>query len=110
MSYIEFLPFEENIGNQVFYDGDTVRCLSRMSVYYDGFLKEVGLSSHLKIVKNAQEYQFVYQKVNPVRMVLIEKLEKSHTATIKGYNYEYNVRYGVGVNFIELKNVLYGKE
>jgi len=109
MSFLEFLPFEENIGNQVFYDGDTVRCLSLLGVYYDGFLKEVGLSSHLKIVKNAKQYEFMYEKVNPVRIVLMEKINISHTAEIKAFNYEYN-SHGVGLKIVDFKNLLYGSE
>lgn len=101
MSFLEFLPFKENIGNQVFYDGDTVRCLSLMNIYYDGFLKEVGLSSHLKIVKNSKQYEFMYDKVNPLRIVLMEKINISHTAKIKGFHYEHK-SYGLMINMEDL--------
>ncbi len=111
MSFLEFLPFKENIGNQVFYDGDTVRCLSLMNIYYDGFLKEVGLSSHLKIVKNAKQYEFMYEKVNPVRIVLMEKINISHTAKINTFHYEYN-SHGIRMQMenLQVKDILYGSE
>ncbi len=68
--------FTENIGNQEYHFFDTVRCVSITGHVFDGLLFEVGNSCFIKVLYNEWLYEFRYKTVNPLRKVLIEKVEK----------------------------------
>jgi hypothetical protein len=76
-------PFREIIGNQEYFDFDTISCVSLSGRTFEGVLLEVGNSSYLKIIRNGIQYECRYYSVNPLRMVLFEKFQP-----IKKYEYE----------------------
>ncbi len=77
------LPFVEKIGNQYYYDGDSIYIISIYGMEYKGFLKTVGLSCYIQITNNKTLYECRYLSVNPVKMVLFEKYQKVDTFTFE---------------------------
>jgi len=73
----------ETIGNQEYYEFDTVFCVSMAGTEFSGFLYTVGNSCHMAVIKNGTKSEFMYETVNPLRMVLIEKEYK-----IENHKYE----------------------
>jgi hypothetical protein len=73
----------ETIGNQEYYEFDTVSCVSMAGTEFSGFLYTVGNSCYMTVIKNGTKSEFRYETVNPLRMVLIEKEYK-----IENYKYE----------------------
>jgi hypothetical protein len=78
------LVIPEQIGNQEYYEHDTVYCISLNGVEYSGFLGYVGNSCFITLRNKTEQYEFRYKTVNPCRMVLIEK---TYYGT-ENFNYE----------------------
>ena len=79
------LPFVVIIGNQRYYDGDTIICVSSVGTEFKGFLFKIGFANSIQIIKNKTLYGFRHFQVNPTRLVLIEK---SFKFAVNSFYYE----------------------